>query len=93
MPSHDDMHGLPEQGSSRHVISPSVHPANVGIYVQYWCTTTMLSKGLVSVCRSSMEQNVHLNGGDHLVTMSLKVIEQNESWEDEEVLCCRRLPR
>lgn len=33
----------------------------IGMFLQYWCTTTVLSKGLTSVCSSSVEGDAHLN--------------------------------
>jgi len=33
----------------------------IGMFLQYWCITTVLSKGLMLVCRSLVERDAHLN--------------------------------
>ena len=46
-----------------------------GMFLQYWCTTTVLSKGLMLVYRSSVERNAHLNVSCTTQSVSIMLVQ------------------
>ena len=71
----------------------------IGMFLQYWCTTTVLSKGLMLVYRNSVERNAHLNVSCTTQSVSIMLVQvffcevsssysSLFSWLDKKITAC-----